>query len=260
MQISFDLISDLWLDNNQLDWSLQATSPICVVAGNVAGDRKTVIDFLTHLSSCYQQVLYIDGDAEHKNYLFELERSLRDLKNQIAKIKNVQFLVDNVVIINGVAFVGTNGWWSFDFDPCVDATQTAQWYLSNLTQPCDIEQIILSSLNDAAYLGHAIEKLQILPDVRKIVVVSHTVPTPTLIEHDVDLIGSYKFNVMGNQLLDRARNLDTESKITTWCFGHYHGSVDQSINQVQYVNNCRGQLGSNQYQYAYYAKKIVVSY
>jgi UDP-2,3-diacylglucosamine pyrophosphatase LpxH len=259
MQLSFDLISDLHLDQQPIDWTGMATSPICVVAGDLAEDQKTVVDFLTHLSKCYQQVLYIDGNSEHKYNLLDLELSQQILKHSINQIKRVQYLYDDVVVINGVAFVGTNGWWAFDFDSTTDPNLVAQWYQSVMSMPFDPEQICLQSINDAAYLAHTVEKLQTHPEVRQIIIVSHTVPNPTLISHDIDLNDTYKFNVMGNRLLEAVRIVDTESKISTWCFGHYHGAVDQYINGIRYVNNCRGRPKSQHWQYAYYPKKITIT-
>jgi len=258
MQMSFDLISDLHLDSDNYDCTGIATSSICIVAGDVAEDRATTVNFLNNLAKCYQQVLYIDGNAEHKHHLLELESSYLDLKYHIAKLKKVQYLYDDVIVINGVAFIGTNGWWGFDFDPSIDSNQSAQWYRSVMSCPCSTDEIILQSINDAAYLAHTVEKLQTHPEVKQIIIVSHTVPVPELIAHDVDLEASYKFNVMGNRLLDAVRMVDTESKISTWCFGHYHGAVDQHINGIRYVNNCRGRSGTQHWQYAYYPKKITV--
>ena len=258
MQMSFDLISDLHLDHQSIDWSGMATSPICVVAGDVAEDQNTVLSFLAHLSTCYQQVLYIDGNCEHRQYLNDLESGQINLKYGIQKLKRVQYLYDDVVVVNGVAFVGSNGWWGFDFDSSIDSDQTIMWYQSIMPE-CDPNQILLQSINDAAYLAHTIEKLQTHPEVREIVIVSHTVPVPDLIAHDIDLEGSYKFNVMGNRLLDAVRIVDTESKISTWCFGHYHGAVDQYINGIRYVNNCRGRPNTPYWQYAYYPKKLIIN-
>ena len=259
MQLSFDLISDLHLDHQPFDCTGLPTSAICVVAGDVAEDHNSTIEFLTHLSKCYQQVLYIDGNSEHRHNLLDLELSQLALKHSISKLKRVQYLYDDVVVVNGVAFIGTNGWWAFDFDSVTDANLVAQWYQSAMNVICDPEQIVLQSINDAAYLAHTVEKLQTHPEVRQIVVVSHTVPNPKLIEHDIELNGSYKFNVMGNRLLEAVRIVDTESKISAWCFGHYHGAVDQVIDGIRYVNNCRGRAGTQHWQYAYYPKKITIT-
>jgi UDP-2,3-diacylglucosamine pyrophosphatase LpxH len=261
MHLSFDLISDLHLTSRDYNWTGVATSPICVVAGDVSKDRSIVVDFLTHLSTCYQQVLYIDGNSEHHHELLDLEHSQQDLITQIKKIKNLQYLYDDVVVINGIAFVGTNGWWGFDFDPDVDSSESALFYqhIMSCTETT-VGQIIVNSINDAAYLAHTIEKLQTHSDIRQIVIVTHTVPLPELIAHDIELAGSLKFNMMGNSLLDAVRIMDTESKIKTWCFGHYHGSVDQTLHNIRYVNNCQGRPGSNYWQCVYYPKKITVGF
>ena len=43
MSFAFDLISDLHVETwDQFDWSHQATSPVCVLAGDIGRDRDTV--------------------------------------------------------------------------------------------------------------------------------------------------------------------------------------------------------------------------
>jgi predicted phosphodiesterase len=259
MQLSFDLISDLHLVDHDFDWFNMATSPVCVVAGDITDDQSVLISFLKHLSGCYQQVLYIDGNSEHRHQQSNIDQSYQTLKHQILNIKHVQYLHDDVVVINGVAFIGANGWWHFDFDPLIDPDQTLLWYQHTMSHPFDAEQVMLNSRIDAAYLVHTVEKLQTHPEVKQIVIVSHTVPVPQLIAHDIDLEGTYKFNIMGNSLMDAVRIVDTESKIHTWCFGHYHGSVDRVMNNIRYVNNCRGRPGTQHWQYAYYPKKITIN-
>ena len=118
MTFAFDLISDLHVETwNNFDWSDQATSPYCVVAGDVARDRSRLLDTLEHLGRCYPGgVFYVDGNEEHKNQLDDLGASYRDLARDIDLIPNVVYMQDNVIIVNGVALIGTNGWWTYDFD------------------------------------------------------------------------------------------------------------------------------------------------
>ena len=63
---------------------------------------------------------------------------------------------------------------------------------------------------------------------------------------------------MGNKHLQLVLNEDTENKIHTWCFGHYHKSVDRTLGGIRYVNNCRGRGESEWCQVAYYPKRITV--
>ena len=260
MKFVFDLISDLHVDTwDKFDWSEQPTATVCVVAGDVAKDREKVVRALTHLGQIYQAVFYIDGNTEHETYLEDLDFSYKDLATQINNIPNVVYMVDNVVVIEGVAILATNGWWTYDFDLMVDRWESMEYY-QNKVDISDIAaaQISRRGTNDAAYMVSSIRRLQAHLDVKKIVVVTHTVPDPQLIAHDIDLEYKPQFNVMGNRYMMQAMAADTEKKIHTWCFGHYHNSVDQIRSGIRFVNNCRGRGDSKHKNHVYYPKRIVI--
>ena len=242
MIINFDLISDLHIETwPDFDWTGQATSQYCIVAGDIARDRKVVLDTLRHLSECYVGVFYIDGNDEHRYYLDNINESYQELIAGIKKIKNVVYLQDNVVIINGVAILATNGWWCYDFNPEIDIEESQIWYETKQNvRPTVSATIADLAYHDTAYLINSVKKLQTHTDVKKIIIVSHTIPAPWIIEHDPDLVGTWRFNCMGNRHLQRSLDEDTENKVHTWCFGHYHRPVDQIFGGVRYINNCRG--------------------
>lgn len=262
MSFAFDLISDLHVETwDQFDWHHQATSPVCIVAGDIARDRDIVTRTLKHLGQCYQAVFYIDGNDEHYSHLEDLGSSYSDLVRRIKRIPNVVYLQDNVVIVNGVAILGTNGWFGFDFDLGIDASQVDQWCQENYYMSATATKNIARLSNtDASYMIDSVQKLQRHTDVRKIVMVTHTVPDPALIAHDIDLDGSMKFNVMGNRLMMQAMAADTENKIHTWCFGHYHGSVDQTRSGIRFVNNCRGRQHTKYSRHVYHPQRIVIDF
>ena len=129
MQFAFDLISDLHVETwNTLDWEGQPTAPYCVVAGDVGRDYEQIKETLEHLGKQYAGVFYIDGNEEHRYYLDNLGSSYAGLATAIDGLKNVVFMQDNVVIINGVAILATNGWWGFDLDSTISYEQSHQWY------------------------------------------------------------------------------------------------------------------------------------
>jgi len=261
MSFAFDLISDLHTETwTEFDWTNQATSPFCVIAGDIARDRTNVKEILTHLSKCYQAVFYIDGNDEHFYYLENLSASYTDLIAEIERIPNVVYLQDNVVVIDGVAILGTNGWFGFDFDLNIEPEQVMQWCQEKYKISAAATKHISSMANnDAAYMISSIKRLQTHNDVKKIVIVTHTVPDPALISHDIELDGSMRFNTLGNRYMMQALGADTERKIHTWCFGHYHGSIDQVRSNVRFVNNCRGRGDTKYSQYAYYPRRIVIN-
>ena len=260
MTFSFDLISDLHIETwDNFDWTGQATSPYCVVAGDIARDRQLVIDVLTHLGQCYQGVFYIDGNDEHRYYYDDIGASYKDLTTQIESIPNVVFMQDNVVIINGVAIVATNGWWTYDFDPALEYEQSVAWFTGHVPCADSVANAITGiAYHDAAYLINSIHKLQTHQEVKSIVVVSHTVPASWLTDHDIDLVGTWRYNCLGNSQISAAIDADTEYKIKTWCFGHYHKSVDRDFAGIRYVNNCRGRGDTPWKQTVYYPKRIEI--
>ena len=260
MSFAFDLISDLhretWPD---FDWTGQATSSYCVVAGDIARDRTTVVDTLKHLCKCYQAIFYVDGNDEHRYFYNDLTGSYADLLRQIRKIPNVVFLQDNVVVVDGVAILGTNGWWTYDFDPGIDSDQATMWFQNHYTASNLIAKSLHQlAMTDAAYMASSIKRLQTHADVQKIVCVTHTVPNSSLIAHDLALADTMRFNIMGNNMMMQSLAHDTENKLHTWCFGHYHGSVDQIRGGIRFVNNCRGRGDTEYKKYVYHPLRVTI--
>lgn len=262
MNFSFDLISDIHRETwNHFDWTGQPTAPYCIVAGDIARDRALVIDTLEQLGEVYQGVFYIDGNDEHKNYAEDLGESYKELEILISQIPNVVYMHNNVIVINGVAILATNGWWSYDFDPALDMDQSIQWVQDrdNVSRST-AEALMGVGYHDAAYMIDSVGKLQRQPDIKSIVMVTHTVPSAWLVNHDPDLVDTWRFNSMGNAHMDSVFQEDTENKIKTWCFGHYHRPTDMIKNGVRYVSNPRGRGDTPYSQSTYYPKRITVKY
>lgn len=260
MNFSFDLISDLHVESwNEFDWTDQPTSPYCVVAGDVAQDPVTVAKTLEHLGQCYAGVFYIDGNEEHRHRIDDLEASYVDLQAQVSQVKNVVYLQNNVVIINGVAIISTNGWWTYEFDSVDDMDQSIDWYANYVGVHRDrAVDIRMRAMNDTAYLINGVRRLQTHRDVRRIVIVTHTLPCPEFVAHDPDIAGTWRYNSMGNNFMELVLEEDTEHKIQNWVFGHYHKSVNQVRDGVHYASNPRGRGNTPWCQTVYYPQRITV--
>lgn len=263
MKLAFDLISDLHVETwpEPFDWTGMATSMICVVAGDVSRDREKVVETLKHLGTCYRAVFYIDGNDEHRHSLGDLGESYKTLAEELEKIPNVVYLQDNVVIVDGVAFIGTNGWWGYDLDPYIDYDKTREWFIERYKVDKQVaDSIEAMSLQDFAYLAKSIEKLQTHNDVKSIVVVTHTAPLLQLVDHDPEISGTPRLNCVGNSNMLRVLTGDTELKVATWCFGHYHGDVDRVFEDIRFVNNCKGRGDTPWSKSVYYPKRIEVNF
>jgi hypothetical protein len=162
-------------------------------------------------------VFYIDGNDEHVNHIEHLNLSYSALVKQIEKIPNVVYLQDNVVVVDGVAILGTNGWWGFDLDLSVDPTRSALWWQEKMAvSGVAVKSVARMATTDATYMVSSVRRLQSHKDVKKIIMVTHTVPLPELIQHDIDLDGNMRFNCMGNAYMQQALLADFQEKIHTW--------------------------------------------
>lgn len=213
--LGFDVISDLRLEpSDPFDWEGKATSLYCIVAGNISSDIGTVYTTLAQLSKMYHGIFFVAGDLEYSTALNLSERTL-ELSNIIGNIRNVAFLHNHVVIINGVAIVGATGWYGHVAIPNTFDSLTAD----------------ACRFDDLKYLSTAIERLQLHADVQKIVVVTNSVPAVELYfgEEADDLIGQFAPNL---SLVN-----DTEIKVSHWVYGSYNKAVDVVLHNVHYVNN-----------------------
>ena len=165
MTVTFDLISDLHLETwPGFDWTGQPTAPFCVVAGDVARDRRLLRQTLEQLGQCYHGVFFIDGNDEHRYHLENISESYQDLISELNDIPNVTFLQDNVIVMDGVAILGTNGWWSFDFDPTQDFDASQEWYKTSYEASIphvkvNPAAVLDASRVDAAYLLNSLRNI-----------------------------------------------------------------------------------------------------
>jgi hypothetical protein len=261
MQFAFDLISDLHVDSwrQSLDWEHQATSPVCIIAGNVTGDQAELHRTLTDISKCYKATIYIDGEGEHINDCSDIGRNYHDIDRLCQSINNLVYLQDNCVIMNGVAVIGTNGWWTWDFDPDIDVDQAQAWFCHTTHHHTNVTEVISNLANsEAKYLSSSVLKLQRHPEVRKIVVVTNCVPYHCLIEHDQDLRSKYDVGVIGNKWMRQVIGNDLESKISHWCVGRYPGMFDKVIDGVRFVSNPRGHAQASWNQTVYFPRRFEI--
>ena len=215
MTIGFDFISDLnLLPDEELNWEDKATSLYCIIAGNISHDLTVLKQSLSHLSKCYQGVFYIPGSLEFSDKHGTFTK-IKQIKEIVDGIKNAVLLHNHVVIVDGIAIVGINGW-------ALEQSNT-------LT----LDKIIHETHRneDLIYLMSTIDRLQLHGDVKKIIVVSHAVPRTELLFNEVpDIYNDFLPLVI-------ALGKDKEKKVSNWIFGTQTKMVDIDIDGVNYTNN-----------------------
>jgi hypothetical protein len=209
VKIGFDLISDLNLSSeDDFNWEDKATSLYCVVAGNISSDMGVLLNTLKYLTNFYQGIFYVPGALEYTGSE-SIEKRTHEIANLCNKLDRVALLYHHVVLIDGIAIVGANG-----------------WHTDSVT-----EQVEINRYSDLVYLKNSIQKLQKHLDVKKILILTSAVPSNDL------YFGETPKNLKGVPELVITLLADMESKVTHWGFGTYGKIVDTTLNGVNYFNN-----------------------
>jgi len=213
LPIGFDVISDLNLSpEDSFNWEGKATSLYCVIAGNISNDLRTIKQTLLHLSKLYQGIFYVMGTLEY-DMVVDIDQRSDEIFKICDAIRNVAVLHHHVVIVDGIAIVGANGWYNATHD---------------ISNELELEG---HRHEDLSYLKNTLEKLQRHLDVKKIFIVSNSVPGPSL------YFGEEPPAVAVQLSLDLLLGSDTERKISHWAYGTYGKIVDTTINGINYINN-----------------------
>lgn len=213
MKIGFDLISDLNLSDESFSWEGKVTSLFCVIAGNISNDINLVEKALNHLSDLYQRIFYIEGYLEHPN-LDDYQETVTKLQNICDNLENVVYLHDNIAILNNIAIIGCNGWNK----------------LNNRQSEETLLKLNAIAFQDVVYLARTVKKLQVYNDVEKILVITGSVPSDDLCFEDT--ISDMETPHPALCLLH-----DTENKVKMWVFGSYENTVNNTLNEIHYMNN-----------------------
>jgi len=230
--IGFDLISDLNLiPEDSFNWEGKATSLYCVIAGNISQDLRTVKQTLSHLSKFYQGVFYTLGSLEYHNNDNVAKRT-EEIHKTCKSIRNLAIMHHHVVVIDGIALIGANGWYG-------NTVETDDVVVNAVVEVHRNEDLI--------YLKSTIERLQKHLDVKKIIVVSNSAPNEEL------YFGEHPKHLENQLHMSMSLLADTESKVSHWLYGTYGKVVDTNINGINYVNN--GCFKRN----PYWAKRIEIT-
>jgi UDP-2,3-diacylglucosamine pyrophosphatase LpxH len=260
--MQFDLISDLHIDlwrDNIKDWRGLGTSLVCVVAGDISRDTRLTASFVKHLCDSYKHVIFIDGNHEHKGSYDDLATAQLALEKTLDGFDNLTYLADATAVIDGTAFIGANGWWTFDFPELAGADGRAlcmeHFCRKENLRMKDAVGIWTAAQEQSEFLANAVSMLNERDEVGEIVLITHTVPRHDLIfpSANDDIVDWSK---MGNSSMQDVLHADIEGKISTWCFGHYHSQhVDVIKDGVRYISHPRGRP-DDAVSTAYYPKRI----
>ena len=243
---SFDFVSDLHVehwDNQMIDWNPK--SAILIVAGDISNSPLKSADCLMQIrEEAYDKILFVDGNHEHYNGV-PVDVNCDTIKNRLWP-KMIQVLDDDSEsywFYNGTLFIGCNGWYNFkSCEGMRQSKQKALWHKTindarminfGIIQPED------RAIRHADSLVDKVERAQDNEEVKRIVVVTHTIP----VERGV--VGpTHPFYTMNggfhNTEMERVMDVDVKKKVKHWVFGHTHFVREFTYRDVHFYCFPRG--------------------
>jgi predicted phosphodiesterase len=248
--MKFDLGSDLhhctWKHHINWLWEKSNDSSTLVIAGDLDNGPSGALAVVRNAAKFYERVIWVDGNHEHYSAhrpVLETEQLFMAKSNAMG---NVVYLDGNSpLIVDGVAFIGANGWYDFKAtEPEIGFDRAREEWLKMSNDPVNINfgtraAFEMASLH-ALRLRALVTQLTSNPAVEKIVVVTHVPPLARFCGGSEYMLDRALNGAYCNTEMQTVLDTDTGKKIKAWVFGHTHARFDRVVDGVRYVTNSRG--------------------
>ena len=261
-KLIFDLVSDIHNEfyDSDLDWRpiKNPNVDVLVIAGDTANDVYETKRVIKGAQLHYTHVLYVCGNHDYyqtqRTKLKQNENpytvsDIVDFYARHSKLEGWTYLPADDCIIGDTVFIGENGWYGFGHPDYSQNIQKNTWqmYMSDsrlIHFDTDLPEVLAEKAANS--LSAKIKKYDTSEDIKKIVVVTHTLPRiEALIIKPNDMVWNYLSGSFYNHNMKDVHLLS--NKVKVWCFGHTHSQHDFTVDHARFVSNPRGYPMENPY-------------
>jgi len=222
--IEIQYMSDLHTEGCQFE--VEKTGDVLVLAGDIFSGRGTPVfrQFMERTMGLgFRAVLFVLGNHEGYGWSFSQARDL--LRGYEEEYESFHFLDRDIVVIDGVRFLGCPLW----SDPSLDAILQARLYINDYSaiRGWTIEDHIIEHHRDVQWLSENIQKQD--------VVITHFPPT----RHGIDQ-SRFAGDILNSWFANDLSVLIRGWGAGLWISGHTHHEWYDSVGVTTLVGNCRG--------------------
>lgn len=243
--MKIQIASDLHLEFHRegellLDWT---DADVIVLAGDI-GSGASGVKWAGELSRERDvPVIYVPGN--HEFYGQPLDRALQKMR-EVAREEDVYLLSEDVVIIEGVRFLGTTLWTDYSVDPATSqrkAMEVCGFYLNDHRRIFMADAAPPRSFSpDDAHALHLRARSWLEAELEsdfagRTVVVTHHGPAPAC-HHP-----KYPVGPISAAFYSDLTDLFDPVGVQLWMYGHTHANCDTEVNGVRLVSNQAGYPG-----------------
>lgn len=247
--------SDLHVNHPQppINWP---EADVLVIAGDTSNTIGDDLKLARRVSKIYNHVVITDGN--HTHYANEpqkrtVEDTLLSLRKQLPENVHLLGHGNPRVDIDGVHFVGCNGWYSFDMlgDPIENRLLWKSFMNDNRWIGFDkIEQMQPwdRASHDAELMRATLQEIadeEIGQIAKPIVAITHTAPHRDMVLWTDDPRWNRSNSFYVNSHMQTVLESDVGQRVTYWANGHTHHGSERTIGKVVCVCNPRGYPSEN---------------
>lgn len=234
-----------------------APSDVLVIAGDIgtAKTRDTVLAaFRKFEGVIFKKLVYVYGNhdfwCDHNVMFIDNVKQIFTKPGCFAPKPSLE---DNhVTQVEDVAFICTPLWTPITNSSFIEKRMNDYSLIKDFT-PAGATSLFYDNV---AWLQRTIRNIRrVSADIKKIVIVTHTVPSGLLMDH----------NYVGDPLNEAFIVLDPEItkdfsalKADLWIHGHSHNFIDKTIDQTRYVRNPVGYTSSTYKEVTNFKPKFII--
>lgn len=232
IQIVSDLHAEFMIPMSIYDTIASCPADFLIVAGDL-GNSNTICRDLVALMDSIQKsdypnkkVIYVPGNHEYyKSYKYKVDAKLKEIN-----IDNLYILIQDVVTIDGITFIGATGWWDESSYPITDK---CIYGMNDFAMIADIgEHNNGIDWGKEAYIFFK-NNLEIHKN-KPVICISHNGPS----------LASIPNRFMGSPLnacfSNNWHHLMENYTPRLWAHGHTHDSFDYNVNLTRVICNPYG--------------------
>ncbi|MBU1335738.1 MAG: metallophosphoesterase [Alphaproteobacteria bacterium] len=231
------VLSDLHNENLHSDPFVPACIPdadVCICAGDIDRGARESVDFMAAHIRPYVPVIGVLGN--HEFYGHTIEREVSEARHW-GRQRDVSMLENDVVVIDGVRFVGATLWTDFYLDDTPERSVKAAFsamadYQFIGTKAGSLTPKMTAEIHRES-IRFIIDTLE-TPFDGETVVVTHHSPSPRSVHED------YEGDPLNAAFHSNLEPIIERFQPALWVHGHTHCSFDYEIGRTRVVCNPRG--------------------
>lgn len=236
-KFEFQLISDLHLEFNNYEYTINSKAPFLILGGDIGlANSSKLKSFLWKTAEKFLKVFFVPGNHEYYKNSIEKANSQLQYYCESAPKKNIIFLNNTSLSINNLRILGTTLWSKIDKDHYDEISYRLNDYkeITMNKKKLDPSDTLSFFEDNILWLTNELNKAK--EKKESVLIITHHAPSVTNIAASEKLGSNLQSAFCSN--LDSFIKINPHIKI--WTYAHTHYVNEHKVNTTRLITNSRG--------------------